>query len=346
MVRSGDELQGRLRLRTGRPEEVVPEVARELAATGVHISSDHGPYGRARDERVARALGDVPLVATGSPYAVASGQLLRAYGSPYRVYSPYARAWAARGVHSPAAAPRRLPWTDGGLPGEDVPADPTSAACACPVPGSRRRTSGGGSVGTRVVAHEGLVLANTADVHAAAAQARADAAHALATRGNAAAGAAQTRADEALALAGKRAVIVAHSSTNTGTAEFDVEAFCGFGLIAPLKPSHLYLLAAWGFEVQTVTGDTATMRLRHTTDGTAVTLTSPSIKDRQYYPTRDAFARDTEFFHLYRSPSTAVTLKAQMTLLPRNGATGAKLFTGRRAVIVLIDLGTNLSETP
>ncbi len=98
----------------------------------------------------------------------------------------------------------------------------------------------------------------------------------------------------------------------------------------------LYLYAAWGMEVQTTTGDNAMLRLRHTTDGTAVTLTSPSIKDRQYHPTRDAFARDAEFFHLYRSPSTAVTFKAQLSLLPRNGATGAKLFTGRRAVIVLM----------
>jgi deoxyribodipyrimidine photo-lyase len=48
---------GRLRVVAGRPEEVVPRVAREVAATGVHLSSDHAPYGRARDERVRTALG-------------------------------------------------------------------------------------------------------------------------------------------------------------------------------------------------------------------------------------------------------------------------------------------------
>ncbi len=132
-----ERTDGRLRLLTGRPEEVVPRVVQEVGATGVHISSDHAPYGRSRDERVARALGDVPLVTTGSPYAVTPGQLVRADGSPYRVYSPYARAWAARGVHSPAITPRKVPWTDGGLPGEDVPPDPDLGGVRLPPAGER-----------------------------------------------------------------------------------------------------------------------------------------------------------------------------------------------------------------
>ena len=132
-----ERTEGRLRLLTGRPEEVVPRVAREVGATGVHVSSDHAPYGRARDARVTAALGDVPLVATGSPYAVTPGQLVRSDGSPYRVYSPYARAWAARGVRSPAPTPRRLPWTDGGLPTEPVPDDPDLGSVRLPPPGER-----------------------------------------------------------------------------------------------------------------------------------------------------------------------------------------------------------------
>ena len=119
-----ERTQGRLRLQTGRPEQVVPRVVRELSATSVHISSDHAPYGRERDERVAAALCDVPLVPTGSPYAVTPGQLLKADGTPFKVYSPYARAWAARGVHSPALTPRKIAWTDGGLASDGVPPDP------------------------------------------------------------------------------------------------------------------------------------------------------------------------------------------------------------------------------
>ena len=126
---------GALRVLTGRPEEVLPRVARELAATGVHISSDHAPYGRSRDERVAAALGDVPLVATGSPYAVTPGSLLKDDGTPYRVYSPFARAWTARGVRGPALTPPAVAWSDGGLPTDGVPADPDLGGVQLPPAG-------------------------------------------------------------------------------------------------------------------------------------------------------------------------------------------------------------------
>ena len=132
-----ERTDGRLRVLTGRPEDVVPRVAREVEATGVHISSDHAPYGRARDERVAEALGGTPLVATGSPYGVTPGTLLKADGTPFRVYSPFARAWQARGLHSPAPTPCTVPWTDGGLPSDGVPADPDLGGVVLPEAGER-----------------------------------------------------------------------------------------------------------------------------------------------------------------------------------------------------------------
>ncbi|MGZ6825227.1 MAG: cryptochrome/photolyase family protein [Mycobacteriales bacterium] len=116
---------GALRVVHGKPEATVPRLARECGATSVHISSDHGPYGRARDARVAEALGDVPLVATGSPYGVTPGVLRKADGTPFKVYTPYLRAWRARGVHSPALTPRSVTWSDGGLEQTGVPQDPT-----------------------------------------------------------------------------------------------------------------------------------------------------------------------------------------------------------------------------
>ena len=119
-----ERTDGRLRVLTGRPEQVVPQVARDVGATAVHISSDHGPYGRARDERVRAALGPTPLTASGSPYGVTPGSLRKDDGTPYRVYSPYARAWRTRGLHSPANAGDPVSWTDGGLAAGPVPADP------------------------------------------------------------------------------------------------------------------------------------------------------------------------------------------------------------------------------
>jgi deoxyribodipyrimidine photo-lyase len=125
-----DDLAGhgaRLVVRHGRPEQVVPEVAREVGATAVHISSDHAPYGRARDRRVHEALDPAcRLTATGSPYAVAPGRLTTKSGSGYLVFSPFYRAWLEHGWRAPADSdPSAVAWADAG--GDAVPEDPPGA---------------------------------------------------------------------------------------------------------------------------------------------------------------------------------------------------------------------------
>ena len=50
-----DSLDGCLVIRTGDPATVVPEVAREVGATTVHVSAECTPYGRRRDARVIAA---------------------------------------------------------------------------------------------------------------------------------------------------------------------------------------------------------------------------------------------------------------------------------------------------
>jgi deoxyribodipyrimidine photo-lyase len=114
---------GRLVVRRGQPEAVVPAVVHELGAGAVHISADFGPYGAARDRRVAEALGRVPLVATGSPYAVSPGRLQTTTGEPYRVYSAFARAWRAHGWPAPAPSdPKAVSWA--ALRTDGVPDEP------------------------------------------------------------------------------------------------------------------------------------------------------------------------------------------------------------------------------
>ena len=95
---------GRLIVRRGKPEDIVPAVAAEVAATSVHVSADFGPYGSSRDDRVAEQLGGVPLVRTGSPYAVAPGRVVKPDGAPYKVYGPFYRAWREHGWRAPARA--------------------------------------------------------------------------------------------------------------------------------------------------------------------------------------------------------------------------------------------------
>jgi deoxyribodipyrimidine photo-lyase len=115
---------GALVVRHGRPEDVVPALAREVGARSVHVSGETTPYGRSRDARVAAAMPDgVPLVPTGSPYAVGPGLLTTGAGSGYSVFTPFARAWRAHGWHRPADVPRDVRWYRGPESGPlpDVP---------------------------------------------------------------------------------------------------------------------------------------------------------------------------------------------------------------------------------
>ncbi len=126
------ELDGRLLVVAGDPARVIPELATRLDAVSVHVSADFGPYGAARDQRTEHALSalvrPVPLVRTGSAYAVSPGRLLTKTGGPYRVFTPFRRAWLDYGWHSPAVTgARTLNWVDPShMPGR-VPFDEVAA---------------------------------------------------------------------------------------------------------------------------------------------------------------------------------------------------------------------------
>ncbi|QYJ02551.1 DNA photolyase family protein [Nocardioides panacisoli] len=115
-------------VRRGRPEEVVAAVVEEAGACAVHISEDFGPYGHARDDRVRDALGeDVPLVATGSPYAVSPGRVTTQQGETYKVFTPFSRAWAEHGWRAPAESdPSQVTWRS--VRSEDLPKEPQGDA--------------------------------------------------------------------------------------------------------------------------------------------------------------------------------------------------------------------------
>ena len=66
------------------------------------------PTARARDRAVVEALPDgVEGVATGTPYAVAPGSVLNGSGQPYKVFTPFSRAWRSHGWDDPAARASR-----------------------------------------------------------------------------------------------------------------------------------------------------------------------------------------------------------------------------------------------
>jgi deoxyribodipyrimidine photo-lyase len=96
------DLDGRLLVTRGLPEERIPVIAKEIGASSVHISDDFAPFGRRRDERVRAALGSVPLVATGSPYLVSPGHVVKEDHTPYQVFTPFFRKWGEAGWRPPA----------------------------------------------------------------------------------------------------------------------------------------------------------------------------------------------------------------------------------------------------
>jgi deoxyribodipyrimidine photo-lyase len=112
LLRDLDERVGGLTVVKGKPEEVVPRVARAVGASSVHAAADYGPYEKERDERIEQALADddVAFVRTGSSYAVAPGRVTKGDGSPYRVFTPFHRAWQEHGWRAPAPGVRSVPW--------------------------------------------------------------------------------------------------------------------------------------------------------------------------------------------------------------------------------------------
>jgi deoxyribodipyrimidine photo-lyase len=103
---------GALVVRRGDPVDVLSTVVRQSGASSVHIAEDFGPYGRQRDSDVEEALGevDVPLVRTGSPYAVSPGRVRNKSDEGYAVFTPFSKAWLEHGWREPPRAPGRVRW--------------------------------------------------------------------------------------------------------------------------------------------------------------------------------------------------------------------------------------------
>jgi deoxyribodipyrimidine photo-lyase len=105
---------GALHVRTGEPEDVLADLAARLGPITVHVTEAHTPRGRARDAAVATALEQAGsrFLATGSNYAVPPGSVQKPDGTPYRVFTPFHRAWLERGWGRPVPGHGRIPVLD------------------------------------------------------------------------------------------------------------------------------------------------------------------------------------------------------------------------------------------
>ena len=108
-LRALDEsLNNSLHVLIGDQVDVLKELMKRYNAKSVHISEEFERYGVQRDQRIEKA--GITLVRTGSPYAVAPGRVRKpSDGTPYKVYTPFYRAWREHGWRNPAATPHDLP---------------------------------------------------------------------------------------------------------------------------------------------------------------------------------------------------------------------------------------------
>ena len=100
-------LNNNLHVMVGDQVEVLTELIKRYQASDVHISEEFEPYGVKRDNRVIAA--GIKLIKTGSPYAISPGRVRKpSDGTPYRVYTPFYKAWCAHGWRGPVSAPKEI----------------------------------------------------------------------------------------------------------------------------------------------------------------------------------------------------------------------------------------------
>jgi deoxyribodipyrimidine photo-lyase len=105
---AAESYDGRLTVRMGDAGTKIAAFVEEVHAGSVHVSAETTPYGARRDARVRERLTEreIAWVATGSPYAVGPGRVRTKDGSPYRVFTPFSRAWREHGWAPPDQVPQ------------------------------------------------------------------------------------------------------------------------------------------------------------------------------------------------------------------------------------------------
>ncbi len=115
-----------LHIVAGDPVTILKDLMARYDATEVHISESFDPEGQASDLAIEES--GITLIRTGGPYAVAPGRVRKpSDGTPYRVYTPFYKAWLVHGWRDPAPTPSKIPTVrpgsaDRNFPQWEVPA--------------------------------------------------------------------------------------------------------------------------------------------------------------------------------------------------------------------------------
>lgn len=110
----GASLDRKLTIRNGDVAQSLIELAAAASAKVVHATRAFDPDGVAEQNRVGLALKEhgVFLQLDDSYYAVEPGSVRKADGSPYRVYTPFFRAWFERGWSRPVSLESGATWIE------------------------------------------------------------------------------------------------------------------------------------------------------------------------------------------------------------------------------------------
>ncbi len=120
------ELGYPLVVRRGKSEAVLPRLCQELGAEAVFANKRYEPYAQARDNRVFNALNAAGIGFELFKDAVVweEQEVLTQAGKPFTVFTPYSKAWKAKGATpQPRAAARHARKPNTQIPTEPLPAD-------------------------------------------------------------------------------------------------------------------------------------------------------------------------------------------------------------------------------
>jgi deoxyribodipyrimidine photo-lyase len=86
---------GRLIVRSGRADFALEKLVRETGADAIHFNRDPDPFGRGMERRVEAMAKKLGIAAHGFKDAAVHerSEVLTGEGRPFRVFTPYARAW-------------------------------------------------------------------------------------------------------------------------------------------------------------------------------------------------------------------------------------------------------------
>ena len=124
---------------------------RRSAPSGSTSPPTTAPTATSATRRSRRRCADagIELVRTGSPYAVAPGRVTNGSGEPYKVYTPFSKAWSDHGWRGPVDPPTGASWL---ALDEGTDRHPRARAAGrarrCPRPARRRRRGAGRSSST------------------------------------------------------------------------------------------------------------------------------------------------------------------------------------------------------